>query len=63
MQNLGTSIFSKKEINKGKILSEKDFIIRSPRTGLTFDEYKKLKSKILKKDLKERINNKRLFHK
>ena len=56
MQNLGTSIFSKKEINKGKILSEKDFIIRSPRTGLTFDEYKKLKSKILKKDLKKNVS-------
>ena len=51
MQNLGTSIFSIKKMNKGHQLSEKDFILRSPRTGLTLDEFKNLKSKILKKDL------------
>ena len=53
IQNLGTSLYANKNVNKGELLSIKDFEIKAPRLGLTLPEYKKIKNKKLLNDVKK----------
>ena len=53
IQNLGTSLYVNKNLNKGELLSIKDFEIKAPRLGLTMQEYKKIENKKLQNDIKK----------
>ena len=51
MQNLGTSYYAKKDINKGKIINLNDFVIKAPRLGLQKKEIALIKNKKLIKSI------------
>lgn len=52
MQNLGTGLYLKRNLDAGKILSLEDCVIASPRKGLSVGEFEKsFKGKKLKRDL------------
>ena len=53
LQNLGTSLYAVRDIDIGKNLSEKDFIVQAPRKGLTIDEYRNLKNKKILNGIKK----------
>lgn len=53
LQNLGTSIYAKRDLINGELISNKDFEIKAPRKGLTFSEFENLKNKKITSDIKK----------
>lgn len=53
LQNLGTSLYARKNLSIGKNLTSKDFIIQAPRKGLTIDEFNNLKDKKILNNIKK----------
>ncbi len=51
MQNLGTSLYAKKNIKEGEKLLLKDVVVKAPKKGMNVEEFNKLNNKILKKSL------------
>jgi N-acetylneuraminate synthase len=53
LQNLGTSIYAKRDLKIGESISKEDVEIKAPRKGLTFSEFEKLKNKKISSNIKE----------
>ena len=53
VRNLGTSLYSKKDIPIGEKLSIEDFEEKSPRVGISQEEFELLEDKILKHPLRK----------
>jgi sialic acid synthase SpsE len=53
LQNLGRTFYSKREIKRGEILSERDFDYRSPRIGLGFQEFQSLSGSLIIEKIKK----------
>ena len=52
MQNLGTGLYLKRNLNSGTILSSDDYVVAGPRKGLSVGEYEKsFKGKKIERDL------------
>tara|TARA_Y100000589_G_scaffold130187_1_gene123870 strand:+ start:447 stop:2273 length:1827 start_codon:yes stop_codon:yes gene_type:complete len=50
-QNLGRSIYAKRDILKGSIIKEENIEELNPQTGITFLEFTKYKNKIVQRDI------------
>ena len=54
MQNLGCGLYLSKNIKKGSIVRDSDFLIKAPRLGISYGEYlSKFKSKNLVHSVEE----------
>ena len=52
VRNLGTSLYSNVNLKKGDRLKNTHFIGKSPRIGLSYEEFNNIEDKILTKDIK-----------
>ncbi len=53
LQNLGTSVYSNKDLESGSTISLNDIEVKAPRKGLTLTEFNKLNKKNLISDIKK----------
>lgn len=52
VRNLGTSLYSKVNLKKGDLLNDAQFTEKSPRTGLSYEDFNNIVDKTLIKDIK-----------